>query len=407
MTTAPIYLDNSATTRVDPRVLEAMLPYFECDYGNAASRSHVFGWRAEEAVEAARREIAQLSGARAAEIVLTSGATESNNLAIKGVARANAHRGRHIVTCCTEHKSVLDTCRRLEAEGFRVTVLPVDADGRLSPAAVEAALEEDTILVSLMLANNETGVLHDIAAIAPLCRARNILLHTDATQAAGKLEIDVRDLPVDLLSLSAHKMYGPKGVGALYVRRRRPRIELEALIDGGGHQDGMRSGTLAVPLIVGFGVACRIAREELAAEQSRIARLRDRLESALLNRISSARVNGTRAARLAGVTNISFSGLDSESLLTGLTRVAASSGSACTSHSAKPSYVLTAMGVDEDLARSSLRLSVGRFNTEADIQLAIEHIVEAVAAARIEEPEFESLSLTDSGVHRRSYATVC
>jgi cysteine desulfurase len=379
-----IYLDNSATTRVDPRVLEAMLPYFDVHYGNAASRSHAFGWQAEEAVENARRQIAALLGAKPAEIVLTSGATESNNLAITGVARANRERGNHIITCATEHKSVLDTCRSLEDEGFEITVLPVDAEGRVSPAALESAITEQTILVSLMAANNETGVVHDLAAVAEICRRHDVLLHTDATQAAGKLPLDVSKLPVDLVSISAHKMYGPKGVGALYVRRRRPRIAVEAIIHGGGHQDGMRSGTLAVPMIVAFGAACEIARVELEREGRRLSLLRDRLEDGLRRRFPTIRINGHSTERLPGVTNISFEGVDGESLLTGLTLVAASAGSACTSHTAKPSYVLGAMGVADDLARASLRLSVGRFNTVEEIDFAIDHIAAAVEAARID-----------------------
>jgi cysteine desulfurase len=378
----PIYLDNCATTRVDPRVRDAMLSYFEVSYGNAASRSHAFGWAAEEAVDLARDQIAALLGASANELVLTSGATESNNLAIKGIAYANRKLGNHIITCATEHKSVLDTCERLRGQGFSVTVLPVDRSGRVSVDEVEEAMTGATLLVSLMAVNNETGVVQPIAEVAALCRRKGILMHCDATQAAGKLSLDVHTLPVDLVSFSAHKMYGPKGVGALYVRRRRPQIELEPLIDGGGHQGGLRSGTLPVPLIVGFGAACGILQTDLSEESEQLRRLRDALERGILERISDARVNGHGADRSPSVTNISFPGVDSESLLVALDEIAVSTGSACTSAEAKPSHVLKAMGVSDDLARSSLRFSVGRFNTEAEVDYATRAVTETVLDLR-------------------------
>jgi cysteine desulfurase len=355
-----------------------MLPYFDVHFGNAASRSHAFGWRAEEAVGAAREQVAGLIGARPREIVFTSGSTESNNLVLKGVARANRHRGNHIITCATEHKSVLDSCRRLEAEGFEVTRLGVDRTGRVSLEQVEHALRDRTILVSLMAANNEVGTLHPIREIAELCRDRGVLVHTDATQAAGKMPLDVRELPVDFLSFSAHKIHGPKGVGGLYVRARRPRIDLECQIDGGGHQDGLRSGTLAVPLIAGFGTACELATAELAVEVERLAALRDRLERQILTAVPEAIVNGHSNFRVPNITSTSFPSVDSESLLTSLMNdVAVSAGSACTSASLKPSHVLTAMGVSAETARSTLRLSVGRFNTIGEIDAAAKAIVRA------------------------------
>ena len=378
MQTFPIYLDNCATTRVDPRVLDAMLPYFCEHYGNAASRSHEFGWKAEEAVQTAQEQIAALIGVRPREIVVTSGATESNNVAIKGVAWANRHRGNHIITGATEHKSVLDTCEHLRRKGFQVTILPVDRFGRVAVQQVEEALGPKTILVSLMAANNETGTLHPIAEIGELCRQRGVLFHADATQLAGKLPLDAKALHVDLMSYSAHKMYGPKGIGALYVRRKAPPVELEPLIHGGGHQGGLRSGTLPVPMIVGFGASCELALD-LRAESERLRRLRDRLESGILALVPNAIVNGHPLQRSPIVTNISFADADGESLLVDLKHVAASSGSACTSASAKPSYVLNAMGVEDHLAKSSLRLSVGRFTTEEEIEIAIKAVATAAA----------------------------
>jgi cysteine desulfurase len=376
--TMPIYLDNAATTRCDRRVLDAMLPYFDEQYGNPSSRSHLFGWSAEEAVSTARDQVAQLLGARGREIVFTSGATESNNLAIKGVARANRCRGNHIVTCATEHKSVLDSCRRLEEDGFEVTYLPVDRRGRVSFDDVEHALGERTILVTLMAANNEVGTLHPIREIAQLCREREIAMHVDATQAAGKVPLDVRELPVDLVSLSAHKFYGPKGVGALYVRTARPRRMLDCQIEGGGHQDGLRSGTLPVPLIVGFGVASELAVESMSIDRMHSHVLRDRLERRIVDGVPGAIVNGHAELRLPNITSISFPGVDSEALLTSLPTIAASAGSACTSASLKPSHVLSAMGVSPDVARSTLRLSVGRFTTLDEVDAAAKAIVQAV-----------------------------
>lgn len=382
MLTRPIYLDNCATTRVDPRVLQAMLPYFCEQYGNAASRSHAFGWEAEEAVDTARQEIASLIGARAPEIVLTSGSTESNNLAIKGTAYGHGKTGGHIITAATEHKSVLDTCQRLSDQGFEVTVLPVDPFGRVSVEQVEKAIRNTTLLVSLMAVNNETGTMHPIVEIAEACRKRGVLFHTDATQAAGKIPLNMNSLPADLLSFSAHKMYGPKGVGAIYLRRKTPKLRLQSLIDGGGHQDGMRSGTLPVPLVVGFGAACRLAGAGLADESRRLCRLRDRLESGILRAVPDAILNGHPTLRSSIVTNIGFPDVDSEALLTGLKDIAVSSGSACTSASPRPSHVLTAMGIDEELARATLRLSVGRFTSEEEIDYAIEVVVRTVLRLR-------------------------
>jgi len=385
----PIYLDNCATTRLDPRVREAMLPYFDVHYGNAASRSHRFGWDAEEAVEQARANIAALIGASPTEIVLTSGSTESNNLTLKGFARANRDRGDHLITCATEHKSVLDPCAALQREGFSVTVLPVDRVGRVSLEQLESAITERTLLVSLMAVNNETGVRQPLVEAAALCRRKDVLLHSDATQAAGKLPLDVAALPVDLLSFSAHKMHGPKGVGALYVRRRSPRLRLEPLLDGGGHQGGLRSGTLPVPLAVGFGAACALAHADLDRESEQLRGLRDRLEEGVIQRISDVRINGGTAERSPAVSNISFPGVDGEALLTALDEIAVSSGSACTSTSARPSHVLTAMGVPDELAQSSLRFSVGRFNTVAEIDYAVEVVATAVARLRV---HYHSLS---------------
>lgn len=382
-----IYLDNHATTRVDPRVLEAMLPFFTEEYGNAASRSHAFGWRADEHVERARTRVAALIGAEPREIVFTSGATESDNLALQGVATALAERGDHIVTVATEHKAVLDTCAHLAQRGVRVTVLPVDREGRVTAAQVAEALTERTILVSVMAANNEVGVLAPLAEIGTVCRAHGVLLHTDAAQAAGRVALDVQALRVDLLSLSAHKMHGPKGVGALYVRRRNPRVQVEPLFFGGGHERGMRSGTLDVPGIVGFGEAARLASELLATEPARLASLRDRLLARLRETLPDLRVNGCLIHRLPNNLNVSIPFVEGESLLMALSRhVAISSGSACTSATLEPSHVLRAMGVPDEDAHASIRFGLGRFNDESDIDRAAALVIESALRLRAMSP---------------------
>ncbi|MBG6079572.1 IscS subfamily cysteine desulfurase [Rubrivivax gelatinosus] len=365
----PIYLDYAATTPVDPRVVQAMLPYLYEQFGNPASRSHAFGWAAEEAVEIAREHVAALVGADPREIVWTSGATESNNLAIKGAAQFNRSRGRHLVTVKTEHKAVLDTMRELERAGWEVSYLDVGADGLVDPAAFEAALRPDTVLASVMLVNNEIGVVQDVVALGRICRACGVLLHVDAAQATGKVAIDFASWPVDLMSLSAHKTYGPKGIGALVVRRK-PRVRIEAQTHGGGHERGMRSGTLPTHQIVGMGEAYRLARVSMAAENERIRTLRDRLLAGLSD-IPEIRVNGSLEARVPHNLNVSFQFVEGESLLMGLKGIAVSSGSACTSASLEPSYVLRALGLSDEVAHSSIRFSVGRFTTEAEIDAAV------------------------------------
>ena len=382
----PIYMDYNATTPVDPRVLDAMLPCFSDHFGNAASRTHPYGWAAAKLAESARARIAAAIGAHPEEIVFTSGATEANNLAIKGFAHAvRGHRG-HVVTCATEHKAVLDPCAALEREGFAVTILPVDADGRLDPQRVAEALTARTGLASVMLANNETGTLHPIAAIAALCRERGVVLHCDATQAAGKVPVDVNTLGVDLLSLSAHKLYGPKGVGALYVRRRTPRLHLVPILDGGGHEQGMRSGTLNVPGIVGFARALDIALEAMLAESARLAALRDRLQDAIRSRLEVVTVNGDAEHRLPNTLNLSFAGVDGAALLVGVREVAVASGSACTSANPKPSHVLLAMGRSKALANASLRFSLGRGNTPEDVETVADAVVREVTRLRTNSP---------------------
>ncbi|HYM11845.1 MAG TPA: IscS subfamily cysteine desulfurase [Bryobacterales bacterium] len=389
----PIYMDHHATTPVDPGVLAAMLPYFGEKFGNAASRSHSFGWEAEKAVDAARRQVAELIGASPREIVFTSGATESNNLAIKGVAEMYAARGRHIITSAIEHKAVLDPCRRLEKQGFRVTYLPVGKDGRADLAALAQAITDETILISVIYANNEIGVVEPIAEIGKLARARKILFHTDATQAVGKIPVDVAADHIDLLSLSAHKMYGPKGVGALYVRRKDPRVELAPQMDGGGHERGMRSGTLNVPAIVGLGKACEICAREMAEESRRLAALRDRLTDGILGRLGGCTVNGSLEHRLPHNINISFAGVEGESLLMALDDVAVSSGSACTSATPEPSYVLKALGVPDDLAHSSIRFGLGRGNTVEEVDYVVGRVVEVVSHLRELSPAYEEAAL--------------
>ena len=378
----PIYLDYSATTPVDPRVAAKMCSYLTADgeFGNPASRSHVFGWHADEAVEAARKDVAALIGADPKEIVWTSGATESNNLAIKGAAQFYKGKGKHIVTCKTEHKAVLDTCRHLEREGFEVTYMDPEPNGLVTLAKLEAALRPDTILVSIMHVNNEIGVIQDLAAIGKLMRSKGILFHTDAAQSAGKIEVDVNAMNVDLLSLSAHKVYGPKGIGALYVRRK-PRVRLEAQMHGGGHERGMRSGTLPVHQCVGMGEAFRLAMTELAQERERIGMLRDRLYNGLKG-IEEVYVNGDLSQRIAGNLNISFNYVEGESLIMALKEIAVSSGSACTSASLEPSYVLRALGRNDELAHSSIRFTLGRFTTEDDVDYTIKLVKEKIGKLR-------------------------
>ncbi len=389
MLTLPIYMDNHATTPLDPRALEAMMPYLTDRFGNAASRNHAFGWQAEEAVEAARKQVAALIGATAKEIVFTSGATESDNLAIKGAAHMYREKGNHIITVVTEHKAVIDTCKHLEKEGFDVTYLPVGRDGLVDLDQLRAAITGRTILVSIMAANNEVGVLQPIAEIGRITRERGVLFHTDAVQAAGKVPFDVDAAYVDMASLSAHKMYGPKGVGALYVRRRNPRVLLTPIIDGGGHERGMRSGTLNVPGIVGFGKATALCREELPAESARVAALRDRLYEGLRRNLEEIFVNGSMTHRLPGNLNLSFAYVEGESLLMGVSDVAVSSGSACTSATLEPSYVLKALGVGDDLAHSSIRFGLGRFNTEEEVDFVVDKLSAVVARLREMSPLYE------------------
>lgn len=385
----PIYLDNHATTPMDPRVLEAMLPYFTKIFGNAASRNHSFGWEAEGAVETARGQIAELINGSAKEIIFTSGATESNNLAIKGAVHFYKDRGNHIITDKIEHKAVIDSCRALEMEGCSVTYLDPGKDGIVTAAMVEAAMRPETVLVSIMFANNEIGTVNPIADIGALCREKGVLFHTDAVQAAGKVEIDVEAMKIDLLSLTAHKMYGPKGVGALYVRRK-PRVRLTPLIDGGGHERGLRSGTLNVPGIVGFGKAAEIARLEMPEESKRLLALRERLHKKLSDGVAQVVVNGSMEHRLPGNLNISFAYVEGESMLMAINKhVAVSSGSACTSASLEPSYVLRALGVGDDLAHSSLRFGIGRFNTEAEIDHVADLVVKSANRLRELSPLWE------------------
>lgn len=389
MVSLPIYLDNNATTRVDPWVLEEMLPYFTTDYGNASSRNHEYGWRAEEAVDAARSRVADLIGADVRAIVFTSGATESNNLALKGVTRAARGQGNHLVTCHTEHKAVLDPCKRLEREGWRVTYLPVDEQGQVDLLELQQSIGPETVLVSIMVANNEVGTLQPIAEIGKICRERGVYFHTDATQAVGKIPVDVDSWGVDLLSLSAHKFYGPKGIGALFVRRSAPRVRLEPLLDGGGQERGLRSGTLPVPNIVGLGAACARAKVLMETEAPRQAAMRARLEAGILACLDEVVIHGSRAKRLPNTSNLSFAYVDGEALMMRLKDIAVSSGSACTSANLEPSYVLTAMGVAEDLARASLRFSLGRFNREDEIDRAIAVVEQAVTELRRLSPQYE------------------
>lgn len=384
----PVYLDSNATTPMDPRVLETMIPFFTENFGNAASRNHAYGWKAEEAVDYAREQIATLIGCTDKEIIFTSGATESNNLAIKGVAEMYASKGNHIITVTTEHKAVLDTCKHLEKSGIEVTYLSVGSDGLINLEDLAKAITPRTILVSVMIANNETGVVQPIKEIAKLTHQHGALFHTDATQAVGKIPVLVDEMGIDLMSFTAHKMYGPKGIGALYVRRKNPRVKVTAQMDGGGHERGMRSGTLNVPGIVGFGKACEIARNEMDSEAARLSALRDQLQTELL-KLEESYVNGSIEHRLPHVTNMSFKYVEGEGLIMGVKDLAVSSGSACTSASLEPSYVLKNLGLSDDLAHSSLRFGLSRFTTQEDIDFAIQCVTKAVNQLRDMSPLWE------------------
>ncbi len=385
----PIYLDNNATTPMDPRVLDAMIPYFTEKFGNAASRNHQFGWVAEEAVDYAREQVAKLIGADEKEIIFTSGATEGDNLAIKGVYEMYAQKGNHIITVTTEHKAVLDTCHHLEKQGAQITYLKVNAEGLIDLNELENAITDKTILVSIMYANNEVGVIQDVKKISEICHRKGTLFFTDATQAVGKIPVDVIKDGIDLMAFSAHKMYGPKGVGALYVRRKNPRVKVTAQMDGGGHERGMRSGTLNVPSIVGFGKACEICMTDMESDTARIIKMRDKLEAGL-TQLEESYVNGSREHRLPHVSNISFKYVEGEGLMMGFNKnIALSSGSACTSASLEPSYVLKALGLGDDLAHSSLRFGLGRFTTEDQIDYTIKAISETVLKLRELSPLWE------------------
>ena len=385
----PIYMDYHATTPMDPRVFDAMKPYFMETFGNAASRNHSFGWQAEEAVEKSRKQIADLIGATAKEIVFTSGATESNNLALKGVAEMYAEKGNHIITAATEHKAVLDTCKRLEKHGIRVTYLPVQTNGLIDLEMLQEAITDKTVLVSIMYANNEIGVVQPIAEIGKIAKAKGVLVHSDATQAVGKIPVNVIKDNIDLMSLSGHKIYGPKGVGALYVRRKSPRVQITAQMDGGGHERGMRSGTLNVPGIVGLGEACAICQAEMPEESKRLAFLRDRLRAKLEAELDEVYINGTTEHRVPNNLNISFAYVEGESLLMGINDVAVSSGSACTSATLEPSYVLKALGAGDDLAHSSIRFGLGRFNTEEEVDYVAAKVIDVVKKLRELSPLYE------------------
>jgi cysteine desulfurase len=385
----PIYMDYHATTPVDPRVLEAMMPYFTGKFGNAASRNHPFGWEAEEAVEAARKQVADLIGANAKELIFTSGATESNNLAIKGAAEMYREKGNHVITCVTEHKAVVDTCKKLEKQGLRVTYLPVQKDGRINLDELRASITDKTILITIMTANNEIGVIQPIAEIGAIAKEKGILFHTDAVQAVGKVPFDVTAMKADLVSISGHKIYGPKGVGALYVRRRNPRVLLAEQISGGGHERGMRSGTLNVPGIVGLGKAAELCRLEMQQDAERLGRLRERLNDGLHKNLDEIYINGSMEHRLPHNLNISFAYVEGESLLMGINDVAVSSGSACTSASLEPSYVLKALGAGDDLAHSSIRFGLGRWTTEEEVDYVIDKLTRVVRRLREMSPLYE------------------
>lgn len=385
----PIYMDNHATTPMDPRVFEAMRPFFLETFGNAASRNHSFGWEAEEGVERSRKQIAELIGATPKEIVFTSGATESNNLALKGIAEMYSERGNHIITQATEHKAILDTCKRLEKEGVRVTYLPVQANGLIDLDQLRDAITDKTILISIMYANNEIGVVQPMAAIGKIAKEKGVLFHSDAVQAVGKIPVNVMADGIDILSLTGHKLYGPKGVGALYVRRRNPRVQITAQMDGGGHERGMRSGTLNVPGIVGLGHACELARKEMPEESRRMSFLRDKLKNRLTRDLDEVYINGTMEHHLPNNLNISFAYVEGESLLMGINDIAVSSGSACTSATLEPSYVLKALGAGDDIAHSSIRFGLGRFNTEAEVDYVGDKVVDVVQKLRELSPLYE------------------
>jgi cysteine desulfurase len=386
----PIYLDNHSTTPMDPRVLEVMLPYFTEKFGNAASRNHAFGWAAEEAVDNARKQIARLIHADPKELVFTSGATESDNLALKGVVEMYHEKGDHIITSQTEHRAVLDTAKTLESKrGLKVTYLPVDKYGMVSPDDVRNAITGKTVLISIMLANNEIGTINPIREIGKIAKEKGVLFHCDATQGVGKIPVDVQEMGIDLMSFTAHKIYGPKGVGALYVRKKAPRVRIAPLIDGGGHERGMRSGTLPVPLIVGFGKACELCEQEMPAESVKVAALRDRLQEGIMKGLDEVYLNGHPTQRLPHNLNISFAYVEGESMLMGLKEIALSSGSACTSATLEPSYVLRALGVGSDLAHSSIRFGIGRFNTTEEVDYTIKRIIEVVTKLREMSPLYE------------------
>jgi cysteine desulfurase len=385
----PIYMDYHATTPMDPRVFEAMKPYFMETFGNAASRNHSFGWQAEEAVEKSRKQIADLIGSTTKEIVFTSGATESNNLALKGIAEMYAEKGNHIITAATEHKAILDTCKRLEKHGIRVTYLPVQANGLIDLEMLKEAITDKTILISIMYANNEIGVIQPMAEIGKIAKAKGVLVHSDATQAVGKVPVNVIKDNIDLMSMSGHKIYGPKGVGALYVRRKSPRVQITAQMDGGGHERGMRSGTLNVPGIVGLGEACAICNADMPAESKRMAFLRDKLRGKLESELDEVYINGTMEHRLPNNLNISFAYVEGESLLMGINDIAVSSGSACTSATLEPSYVLKALGAGDDLAHSSIRFGLGRFNTEEEVDYVAAKVIDVVKKLRELSPLYE------------------
>jgi cysteine desulfurase len=401
----PVYMDNHATTQVDPRVVDAMLPYFNEKFGNAASRNHAFGWSAEEGVEEARAQVAQLINATPKEVVLTSGATESDNLAIKGVAAMYREKGNHIITQVTEHKAVLDTCKRLEKEGYEVTYLPVEKDGRINLDDLRRAITPKTILITIMYANNEIGVIQPIAEIGKIAKEKGIFFHVDGVQAIGKVPVDVQKDGIDLLSISAHKLYGPKGVGALYVRRKNPRVQLTAIIDGGGHERGMRSGTLNVPGIVGLGKACDLCREEMVEEAARLSGLRDRLKNGIMGKLDETYINGSMEHRLPHNINISFAYVEGESLLMGINDVAVSSGSACTSATLEPSYVLKALGVGEDLAHTSIRFGLGRFNTAEEVDYVTGRVVETVERLRELSPLYEMAKEEGIDISKMNFKT--
>jgi cysteine desulfurase len=391
MIKTPIYLDNHATTPVDPRVLAVMLPYFTEQFGNASSKNHTFGWEAEAAVDSAREQVSKLIGASSPrEIVFTSGATESDNLAIKGVAQAYRERGNHIVTCATEHKAVLDSCKALEKQGFKVTYLRVQSNGVLDLQRLEESFTDKTILVSIMAANNEIGTIQPVEEIGRLTRKNGILFHSDATQAIGKIPINVDKMAIDLLSLTAHKVYGPKGVGALYVRGTHPRVKIMPMLDGGGHERGMRSGTLNVPGIVGLGIACELGQKEMGGEAERLMGLRERLRTGLVQQLEDVYINGDPVRRLPGNLNMSFAYIDGESLMMGLKEIAVSTGSACTSASLEPSHVLKALGLDDSLAHASIRFGVGRFNTAEEIEYTIGRVAEEVHRLRKISPLYKA-----------------